>query len=125
MCELAEKLPLLPLTELEPLPRARTAGLLPLDGPRVAGHQSSGSQLGPMLAIGLDQGPRNGVPKGPGLPRLAAAVHMGFHIEGAERVGGGERLLDVLHQRRTGKVISQGTSVDVPLAGAGSEIDPG
>src|SRR3989442_10726693 len=89
----------LPLAELEPLPRARTARLLALDGARIAGHETGRAQLGPVLPVGLHQGPRNRVPERARLSRLAAAVHVRPHVERAQRVRGGEALLDVVHER--------------------------
>ena len=76
-----------------------------------------------MLAIGLDQRARDGVPQGASLAGLPAAVHERAHIERAERVGRGERLLDVLHQRGPREVVAQRAAVHVPLAGAGREVD--
>ena len=64
-------------------------------------------------------------PQRAGLARLAAAVHVRPHVERAERVGGGEALLDVLHQRRPREVVTQRAAVDVPLAGAGRQVHPG
>ena len=49
----------LALAELEPLPRARPARLLPLDRARIAGQQSRGPELGPVRTIGLHQRPRD------------------------------------------------------------------
>ena len=80
--------------------------------------------LRPVLSIGLDQRPSDREPERAGLARLAAAVHVGLHVEGAQRVGGGEGLLDVLHQRRPREVVAQRPAVDVPFAGAGGQIDP-
>ena len=59
------------------------------------------------------------------LARLPAAIHMRPHVERAERVGGGEALLNVLHQRRPREVVTQRAAVDVPLAGAGGQVHPG
>src|SRR5262249_21781458 len=50
---------------------------------------------------------------------------MGTNVEGAECVGGRKRLLDVLNQRGSGEVIAERAAIDVPLPGAGREIDPG
>ena len=62
-CPAVPPSPRLPLAELEPLPGARTTRLLALDGARIASHQAGGPELEPVLAIGLDQGPGDGVPQ--------------------------------------------------------------
>jgi hypothetical protein len=98
MCEMAEGGNPLPLRKLEPLPRSRPAGLLPLDSTGIAGHQAGRPELDPVLSVGLYQGPCNGVPKRAGLSGLPAPIHVCLHIERAESIGGGERLLNVLHQ---------------------------
>src|SRR4051794_13511807 len=116
--------PLLPFTELEPLPGAGASRLLALDCTRIPGHETGGPQLGPMLSVGLDQRSRNGVAKRARLAGLTAAVHVGLHIERAERVGGRERLLNVLHQGGTGEIVPQRPAVDVPLSRAGREVNP-
>ena len=116
---------LLPLAELEPLSGARTAGLLALDGARIARQEPGRPQLGPVQAVGLHQRPRDAVPERARLPRLAAAVHVRRDVEGAEGVGGGERLLDVLHQRGPREVVAEGAAVDVPLARAGRQVHTG
>src|SRR6476646_9942401 len=115
----------LPLTKLEPLPGAWATRLLPLHGPRIAGQEPGGPALGPVLAVGTHQGPRNPEAQRARLSGLAAPVHVGPHIEGAEGVGGGQRLLDVLHQRGAGEIIAQGAALEVPRAGAGGQIPSG
>src|SRR6476660_9853467 len=115
----------LPLAELEPLPGAWATRLLALDGARIARHEPGGPELGPVLPVRLHQRPRDPQPKRPGLARLPAPVHVRLHVERAERVGGGEALLDVLHQRRTREVVAQRAAVDVPLDGPGGEVHPG
>ena len=102
-----------------------TARLLALDRPRIAGQQSGRPELGAVHPVGLDQRPGDRHAHRAGLAGLAAAVHVRLHVEGAQGVGGGERLLDVLDQRRTGEVVTQRAAVDVPLAGAGGEVDAG
>ena len=97
----------LPLAELEPLPRAGTAGLLPFDRAGIASQQSRGPELDAVLPIGLDERAGDAQPQRAGLARLSAAIHMCPHIERAERVGGGEGLLDVLHERRARKVVAE------------------
>ncbi len=94
---------ILPLAELEPLPRTGTSRLLALNRPGVPGHKTCGPELGPVLAIGFHQRPGNGVPQRAGLTGLTATVHVGLHIERAQRIRRGEGLLDVLHQRRPGE----------------------
>src|SRR6266480_113580 len=112
----------LSLTELEPLARSRAARLLPLDDPRIPRQQSLLPQLLAMPLVRQAQGPRNRESHRPRLPRHPAAPAQRPHVEGAERVGRGERLLDVRHERRPGKVVAQRTPVDVPLPRAWREI---
>src|SRR5262245_15258722 len=50
---------------------------------------------------------------------------MGANVEGAERVSGRKRLLDVLNQRGPREVIAECPAIDVPLPGAGREVDAG
>src|ERR1043166_8166385 len=119
------RLCVLPLTELEPLPGSRPPGLLPLHRARIAGEETAGPKLGPMQLVGQHQGPRDPHPERPGLARLPAPVHVRPHVEGAQGVGGRERLLDVLHQRGAREVVAQGPAVDLPLAGARGEVHPG
>jgi len=95
---LTDRPPVLPLTKLEPLPGTRPAGLLPLDRTGIPSHQARRPKLGPVLAIGLNESPGDGMPQGTRLAGLAAAVHMRPDIEGAKGVGGGEGLLDMLDQ---------------------------
>src|SRR4051812_25333986 len=76
-----------------------------------------------MLSVGLDQRSRNRVPQRTRLTGLAAAVHVSFHVESAERVSGRERLLNVLHQRGTGEIVTQCPAVDIPFSGAGREVN--
>src|SRR5687768_1613684 len=65
------------------------------------------------------------MPQGAGLTGLPAAIDVRLDIKRPERVGGGKRLLDVLHQRRPREVVAEGTAVDVPLAGARREVHSG
>src|SRR5690606_30126881 len=113
------------LRELEPLACSGAARLLALDHARVAGEQAGSAQLGAVLLVGLAQRASDRVPHRTGLAGHAAAAHVRLDIEGAERVGRGERLLDVLHQRRAREVVTQGAAVDIPLPGAGNQVDPG
>src|SRR6266496_3753088 len=88
--------PHIPLTfaKLEPLPRAGAARLLALDRPRIARQQPLLAQFLPMPVVREAQRPRDPQPHRPRLPRHAAAPAVALHVEGAERVGRGERLLD-------------------------------
>src|SRR5690606_11582038 len=95
------------------------AGLLALDGPRVAREQAGRPEPGPVGLVGLHQRARDGEAERPGLPGLPAAVHVGLHVVAPERVGGGESLLDVLHERGAGEAVPQPPPVAVPLACAG------
>src|SRR5256886_2812502 len=104
----------LSLTELEPLARARPARLLPLDDPRIARQQSLLPQLLPVPFVRQAQRPRDREAHRPRLPRHPAAPAQRPHVEGAERVRRRERLLDVRHERRPGKVVAQRPPVDVP-----------
>src|SRR6266850_316434 len=112
----------LPLAELEPLARSGAARLLPLHHPRIPRQQSLLPQFLTVPLVGQAQRPRDREPHRPRLPRHPAAPTQGPHVEGAERVGRRERLLDVRHQRRPGKVVAQRAPVDVPLPRARREI---
>src|SRR2546427_7817761 len=112
----------LSLTELEPLARPRPARLLPLDDPRIARQQSLLPQLLAMPLVRQAQRPRDRESQRPRLPRHPAAPAQRPHVEGAERIGRRERLLDVRHERRPGKVIAQRAPVDVPFSGARRQI---
>src|SRR5690606_28466049 len=79
------------------------------------------AQLAAMEFVDLDECTRNGKPQRPRLPRLAAALHPALHVEAAEGVGRGERLLDGRHERGAWEVITEGASVDILLARAGGE----
>ena len=59
----------------------------------------------------------------PSLPARSPALQRSFHVERAQRIGGGKRLLDVLHERRPREVISQGAAVHVPLARSGTDVE--
>jgi hypothetical protein len=78
-----------------------------------------------VLAIRLDQCPGDGVTERSSLTGLATTTHMGLHIEGAESIGGGEGLLNVLNQGRAREIVTQGPAIDVPLAGTWREIHAG
>src|SRR5204862_5123224 len=108
----------LPLAELEPLSRLRTARLLPLHRPRVARQQSEIAELATVHFVDLHQRPRHGEAQRTGLARHAAAVNVGAYVETAERVGCHERLLDRADQRRTREIVAQRPAVHVPLPGA-------
>src|SRR4029077_756109 len=112
----------LSLTELEPLPRARAARLLSLDDPRIPRQQSLFPQFLSVPVIRQAQRSRDCESHRPRLPRPPAAPTQRPHVEGAQRVGGRERLLNVRHERRPGKIIAQRAPVDVPLPRAGREI---
>src|SRR5690242_18731282 len=105
----------LPLTELEPLPRARAPGLLPLHHPWIARQQSVLPQLLAMPVIREAQRPGDAQPQRARLPRHAAAPHQRANIERAERIGRRERLLDVRHERWPGEIIPQRAPIDIPL----------
>src|SRR6266550_4381161 len=92
----------LSLTELEPLARPRPARLLALDDPRIPRQQSLLPQLLAMPLVRQAQRPRDRESHRPRLPRHPAAPAQRPHVEGAERVGRRERLLDVRHERRPG-----------------------
>src|SRR5437016_13855054 len=112
----------LSLTDLEPLARPRPARLLPLDDPRIARQQSL---LPPLLAMPLvrqAQRPRDRESPRPRLARHPAPPAQRPHVEGTERVRRRERLLDVRHERRPGKVVAQRPPVDVPLPRPWREI---
>src|SRR2546421_3913784 len=113
----------LSLRELEPLPRTRAARFLPFDCARIPREQALLAEFLAMPIVGHHQCARNAQPHGARLPRQSAAHHARFHVERAERVGRGERLLNVRHQRGTRKIIAQRPSVDAPLPRARGEID--
>src|SRR5438128_7192219 len=112
----------LSLTELEPLARPRPARLLPLDDPRIARQQSLLPQLLAMPLVRQAQRPRDRESHRPRLPRHPAPPAQRPHVEGTDRVRRRERLLDVRHERRPGKVVAQRPPVDVPLPRARREI---
>src|SRR6185503_12156884 len=107
--------PILPLAELEPLPRSRAARLLPFYGARIASQQSVFAQLFAMPLIRLHQRSGDREAQRAGLAGIAAAIADRFHVERAQRVGRDKRLLNVRHERRTREVITQRPSVDIPL----------
>src|SRR2546425_214428 len=113
----------LSLTELEPLARARAARLLPLDHPRIPRQQSLFPQFLTVPLIRQAQRSRDREPHRPSLPGHPAAPAQRPHVEGAQRVGRRERLLDVRHERRPGEVIAQRAPVDVPLPRPRRQID--
>src|SRR2546427_8922661 len=112
----------LSLTELEPLARPRPARLLPLDDPRIPRQQSLLPQLLAVSLVRQAQRPRDRESHRPRLARHPAAPAQRPHVEGAERVGRRERLLDVRHERRPGEVVAQRAPVDVPLPRTRREI---
>src|SRR5206468_1235482 len=112
----------LTFAKLEPLARARAARLLALDDPRIARQQSLLPQLLAMPLVRQAQRPRDRESHRPRLPRHPTAPAQRPHVEGAERVGRRERLLNVRHERRPGKIVAQRPPVDVPFSGAGREI---
>src|SRR5262245_36999641 len=114
---------LLTLRELEPLSCLRTTGLLALDGTSVAREETQIAKFAAVSLVNLDERTRHGETQRAGLTRLAAAVHVRFHVEAAERVGRDERLLNCRHQRGAREVITQRPSVDVPLARTGLDED--
>src|SRR3989441_5415560 len=114
----------LTFTELEPLARPCPAGLLALDRPRVARQQSLLPQLLAVPLVGEAQRPPDREPQRPRLPRHAPTPHQRPHVERAQRVGRGERLLDVRHERGTGEVVTQSALIDVPLARARRQVHP-
>src|SRR5438477_5699356 len=113
----------LPFRELEPLPRAGAAGLLPLHGPRIARQQPLLPQFLAMPVVREAQRPGDSQPHRARLPRHAAAPAVALHVERAERVGRGERLLNVGHERGPREIVAQRPAVDVPLPRAGGQID--
>src|SRR6267154_6815425 len=112
----------LSLTELEPLARARAARLLALDHPRIPRQQSLLPQLLTVPLVRQAQRSSDREPHRPCLPRHTAAPAQRPHVEGAQRVGRRERLLDMRHERGPGKIIAQRAPVDVPLPRARREI---
>src|SRR6266571_4281157 len=116
--------PHIPLTfaKLEPLPRAGAPGLLALDRPWIARQQPLLAQLLAMPVVGEAQRPRDPQPHRPRLAGHATAPAIALHVEGAERVGRGERLLDVGHERGAREIVAQRPAVDVPLPRARRQI---
>src|SRR6266540_5518599 len=82
----------LPLRELEPFAGSSSARLLP--------HHRA----------------RDAEPHRAGLTGEPAADHTRLHVERPERVGRGERLLNVRHERRPREIVAQRPPVDAPLA---------
>src|SRR5690349_6495006 len=112
----------LTLRELEPLAGARTSGLLPLDGARVAGQEGRAAELGAVHAIGLDQRPGDAELQGAGPAGRLAAGGGRRDVARAEGGGGLEGPLDVAHERRRREVTPEGAPVHVPLAGARRQV---
>src|SRR5215218_5355209 len=118
----ANRRTVLSLRELEPLACLRTAGLLALDRACVAGEQAEVAQLAAVCLVDLHQRARDGEPKRPSLPRLAAAGDVRLDVVLTEPVGRRERLLDRGHQRGSREIIPKRTPIDVPLATARLEV---
>src|SRR3982750_2280792 len=113
---------LLPLAELELLAGLRAAGLLALDGTRVARQEAELTKLAAVALVDLHERAGDGEAQRAGLTRLSAALDVGLHVVLAEVVGRGERLLDRAHERGAREVVAEGAAVDVPLARAGLEV---
>ncbi len=60
----------------------------------------------------------------PACPACPPPSTCAFTSNAPERVGRGERLLDVLHQRRTREVVTERAAVDVPLARTRRQVHP-
>src|SRR2546422_10921207 len=114
----------LSLTELEPLARTRAPRLLPLHGAWIARQQTLLTQLLAVPFVGQAQRPRDAHAHRTRLPSDSAAGDPRAHVEGAQRVRRGERLLDVRHEGRPREVVPQIAPIDVPLARARREVDP-
>src|SRR2546425_12690210 len=87
------------LRELEPLPGARPARLLALDGAWIPRQQPLLPQLLAVPLVRQAQRPRDRQPQRARLPRLAASRDDGADVERAQGVRRRERLLDVGHER--------------------------
>src|SRR3989449_10483382 len=101
---------LFPYTTLfrsEPLARARPARLLALDRARIPRQQALLPQLRAVPLVREAQRPRDRETQRARLARLAAPRRDRPHIEGAQRVGRRERLLDVGHERGAREVVPQ------------------
>src|SRR5438132_3589404 len=60
-------------------------------------------------------------------PRLAGestAHDARLHVESTQRVGRGERLLNVRHERRPGEIVTERAPIDAPLARPWRQIHP-
>ena len=115
----------LSLRELESLTCARLTGFLPLHRASVPCEEPVLAQLPPVRVIRSEQRPGNGEPQSTCLPGEPTAGHTRPDVERPERVGHGERLLNVLNQRAAWEVIPQGSPVHVPLTRAWCEVYPG
>src|SRR5829696_259556 len=113
----------LALAELELLACFRAAGLLALHRAGVAREEAEVAELPAVPLVDLHQRPRDGEAQCARLPRLPAALQVRPDVELAQRVGGGERLLNRRDERRTREVVAERAPVDVPLAGAGPQVD--
>src|SRR6185437_1340883 len=112
----------LSLRELEPLSGLRPPWLLALHRAGIAREQPQVAQLAPMRFIHLHERARHRQPQRAGLSAQATTLQMRLHIEAAQCVRGRERLLNGRHQRRTRKVIAQGTAVHIPFAGSRADV---
>src|SRR5260370_25898723 len=105
----------LPLAELEPLPRARAARLLPLHRARIARQQTVLTQLFAVPLVGQHERARNPEAHGTRLARHTAAAAQRADVEGAESVRSRKRLLNVRHERRSRAIVTQAPPVHVQL----------
>src|SRR5688572_1923462 len=112
----------LALAELEPLAGLRTAGLLALDGTRIAREQAEIAKLAAVGFIHDEQRTGRGEAQRAGLARHAAALDLRLHVEAAERVGRAEGLLDRRDERGAGEVVPERATVHFPLARARGEV---
>src|SRR6266850_3901168 len=113
----------LPLRELEPLPRSSTTRLLALHCTWIARQQALLAQLLAVSIVREHQRPRDSQPHRTSLTGQSATHDARLHVERAERVGRGERLLNVRHERRPGEIVAQRAPIDAPLARARRQVD--
>src|SRR5271169_4013087 len=115
----------LPLGVLRCLPGLLQAVLLALLDPGVPGHEAGLLQRRAVLRVYQDQRAGHAEAQGARLPGDAAAGDQGHHVELALRAEGHERLVDQLLVHLVREVHVERPAVDLPLARAGEDANPG